>query len=61
MILELLTPLMLATSPMSLTTEPTTYSHEQQMSSVKSGTLSFTMNGTRTYDFQGKPNDADAD
>jgi hypothetical protein len=62
MILELLTPLMLATSPMTLVLEPTSYNHEQQVSkSANGGPLSYTSSGTRTYDFSGKPNDSDND
>lgn len=62
MLIELITPLMLATSPMILNVEPTTYSHEQQISMYKpDSVLNYTTNGTRTYDWQGKPNDADND
>jgi len=61
MLIELITPLMLATSPISITLEPTKYNHEQQVSAVKQGPLSATYNGTRTYDVQGRPFDADND
>ena len=62
MLLELITPLMLATSPMTLLVEPNQYNHGQQISkSVNGEPLSLTTNGTRTYDWQGKPNDADSD
>lgn len=53
---------MLATSPMTLVLEPTSYNHEQQVSkSANGGPLSYTSSGTRTYDFSGKPNDSDND
>lgn len=62
MLIELITPLMLATSPMIITVEPTTYNHEQQVSMYKPDTvLSVTYSGTRTFDYKGTPNDSDND
>ena len=38
------------------------YSAEQQTRfSLENDALSYTMNGTQTYDWQGRPNDADND
>ena len=65
MLVELITPLIIATSPMSLTMdEPNKYSHEQQKIVARNGndqTLSLTLSGTRTYDGGGRPFDSDAD
>ena len=64
MIVELITPLMLATAPMTITeTEPLKYSHETQQVQTQSYQVAqrMTMNGTRTYDWNGKPNDSDND
>lgn len=62
MILELITPLMLATSPMTLMVEPNQYNHGQQISkSVNGEPLSLTFNGTQTFDVSGRPWDADND
>lgn len=62
MILELITPLMLATSPMTLMVEPNQYNHGQQISkSVNGEPLSLTFNGTQTFDVSGRPWDADSD
>jgi hypothetical protein len=71
MLIELLTPFVLATTPASVTLpEGTRYDHETQMTvftEEAEGTSqrirTVTYNGTRTYDNQGRPfdNDADAD
>jgi hypothetical protein len=64
MIVELITPLMLATAPMTISAvEPLKYSHEQQAveAPYTVAQRNTTWNGTRTFDFQGKPNDADND
>jgi hypothetical protein len=65
MIAELITPLMLATAPMTITaSELLQYSHAQQSIEAPAYTVAqrnTTWNGTRTFDFQGKPNDADND
>jgi hypothetical protein len=64
MIIELITPLMLATSPMAITElEPFKYSHEKQ--AVDAPTVvaqrMTTFGGTRTYDYRGQPWDNDND
>ncbi|QWD46921.1 hypothetical protein G6659_05465 [Polynucleobacter paneuropaeus] len=64
MLIELITPLVLATAPTAIVAaEPVQYNHGTQMVAMNSAKdiMSYTMNGTRTYDFQGKPNDADSD
>jgi len=66
MIVELITPLMIATAPMSIQQlEPLKYSHEKQQVELKDYQVAqyrpATMNGTRTFDFQGRPNDNDMD
>lgn len=63
MIAELITPLMLATAPMIISTEPVQYNHDKQMVallSAKPGEWS-TNGATRTFDFNGRPNDSDND
>lgn len=55
---------MLATAPMTISAvEPLKYSHEQQAieASYTVAQRQTTWNGTRTFDWQGKPNDADND
>lgn len=65
MIIELLTPLMLATAPATIEPVQTTYSHEAQASSEPNGatlkTYTVSANGTQTYDWKGNPNDNDSD
>lgn len=67
MIAELLTPLMLATAPVEIKLpEPLQYSHEYQSHVLKEGQVAQyyprqTVNGTRTFDWQGRPNDSDND
>lgn len=65
MIAELITPLLLATAPMTITTEPLKYSHEtQQVQSQGVQVAQYrppTYNATRTFDFRGTPNDSDND
>jgi hypothetical protein len=66
MLLEILTPLMLASTPATLEViEDVRYSHEQQMSIGKielaQRMSTYTMNGTQTFDFQGRPYDSDMD
>lgn len=63
MIAELITPLMLATAPMTITVEPLSYSHSKQsvaVLSAKPGEWS-TNGATRTYDSNGRPLDSDND
>lgn len=62
MLIELITPLMLATAPMAINVPESKYDHGSQVSIYKDGVkLALTLNGTQTYNFQGKPNDADSD
>jgi hypothetical protein len=68
MLIELLTPFIIATAPVlvELPCEAAQYSHEsQQTIGVGDGPIAQystkTRNGTRTYDWQGKPNDSDDD
>lgn len=67
MIIELITPLMLATAPMTITaTEQLNYSHEQQKIELPAATIfaqgrQMTWGGTRTFDFNGRPSDNDND
>jgi hypothetical protein len=66
MILELITPLMLATSPMTIQQiEPLKYSHEIQSVEATPITIlaqrQMTFNGTQTFGYDGRPNDSDND
>ena len=66
MIVELITPLMIATAPMTIQqVEPLKYSHEKQAVEASASTVLAqrypTINGTQTYDFGGRPFDADND
>ena len=66
MIVELITPLMIATAPITLQqVEPLKYSHEQQKVEMQSMQLAQyqqrTFGGTRTYDATGRPFDNDND
>jgi len=64
MLIELITPLVLATSPMAIIVpETATYNHGTQMVAMNSSkeSLSYTMNGTRTYGPTGNPSDSDGD
>lgn len=68
MLVELLTPFVLATAPVTLDVPPqcAVYSHEAQ-STIGQGEEPIgqystrTRNGTRTFDWQGRPNDSDDD
>lgn len=64
MLIELITPLILATAPTAvIAAEPVQYNHGTQMVAMNSAkdVMSYTMNGTRTFDFRGTPNDSDND
>ena len=67
MIAELITPLMLATAPMRITGwGQLQYSHEKQQVEATSfqvaqGWKPQTLGATRTFDFNGRPNDSDND
>jgi hypothetical protein len=65
MILELITPLLIAAQPITLeVVDVNSYDHVTQVSAtiaqVKTMSTS-TMNGTGTFDFNGKPYDNDSD
>lgn len=64
MIAELITPLVLATSPMTIPTEPLKYSHETQQVQSQSFQVAqrmITFNGTQTFGSDGRPRDSDND
>ena len=64
MILELITPLVLATSPMIVPTDSLKYSHETQQVQTQGFQVAqrmITFNGTQTFDANGRPRDADND
>lgn len=60
MFLELITPLMIATAPMSITTPDATYDHRYQVSTMEE-VQQRSFNGTRTFDNRGQPRDNDND
>ena len=65
MLIELITPMILATAPVTLDVVPTTYDHVTQQAVAPDGQLigtnTSTFNGTQTFDFQGRPSDSDGD
>ena len=66
MIIALITPLVLATAPITIQqVEPLKYSHETQSVEATPSTVlaqrQITWNATQTYDFGGRPNDSDND
>ena len=67
MIAELITPLMIATAPITITTEPLQYSHEKQSVSQPAYQVAQwskplpTYNATRTFSPSGQPSDNDND
>jgi hypothetical protein len=67
MIVELITPLMIATAPMTIQqTEPLKYSHEKQSVEVSTPMIlaqyrPTTFGGTQTFDITGRPWDNDND
>jgi hypothetical protein len=64
MLIELVTPLILATAPTTVIVQDTDkYSHQTQMIAKANinDELSYTGGGTRTYDYTGKPWDNDND
>lgn len=60
MLIELITPLVIATAPMAITLKEGQYSHLTQSSQIDTSTQ-YTGGGTRTYDSSGKPRDSDND
>ena len=64
MIVELLTPLVIATAPIRVDVPEVAYNHEQQVSvSLASNQTTgySTWNATQTFDYQGRPYDSDND
>lgn len=64
MLLELITPLLLASEPVTVEVVDPSYDHATQVSATveQVKTMSTTtFNGTQTYDFNGKPRDSDSD
>jgi hypothetical protein len=65
MLIELITPLMLATSPMIIAVEPLKYSHETQQAQSSDIQLAqyrpITASGTQTFGYDGRPSDSDND
>lgn len=60
MLVEVITPLMLATAPLKVTVDKPTYSHAEQKQIVAQYRPP-TFNGTRTFDANGRPFDSDND
>jgi len=60
MIIELLTPLMLATAPMRIDVATPEYDHQLQKNTTVAW-QTITANGTQTFTYDGKPFDADND
>jgi hypothetical protein len=61
MLIELVTPLMLATAPITIDVPESKYDHAAQVSVHKNLKLAMTINGTQTYNATGKPFDNDND
>lgn len=64
MIISLVTPLMIASAPMTVPVEPLKYSHETQQVQSQEFQVSqrmITFNGTQTFGADGRPRDADND
>jgi hypothetical protein len=63
MLAQLLTPLLIATAPMTVIVPEMQYNHGTQMVErpVEEIYQSRTWNGTQTFDWQGRPNDSDND
>lgn len=68
MIVELITPLMIATTPMQITdVAPLKYDHATQaavpaeMKEFQTAQRTVTFNATQTFDYNGRPKDADND
>ena len=60
MLIELVTPLMLATAPITIDVPKDKYDHSAQVSVHKNLKLAITFSGTQTLMY-GKPNDNDND
>jgi hypothetical protein len=59
----LLTPLILSVTPATINVPTAQYNHATQGAEVVAqyNTTTTTMNGTQTFDYNGRPNDADSD
>jgi hypothetical protein len=60
MIIELVTPIMIATAPMRIDVPENKYSHFTQTTNTKVLAWS-TYSGTQTFDYKGHPYDSDND
>lgn len=60
MLIELLTPIMIATSPLRIDVEQPNYDHQLQKN-ISVAYQRITYNGTQTFDWNGRPNDSDND
>ena len=62
MLIELVTPLMIATAPITIDVPKGAYDHAAQVTKYQSNyKIANTFGGTRTYDFNGRPVDNDSD
>lgn len=61
MLIELITPLMLATAPIAIDVPKSDYDHSAQVSVQKNLKLAITYSGTQTFGANGQPRDADND
>jgi putative ATP-grasp target RiPP len=69
MLLNLITPLMIATSPVTVVVPAMDYDHGSQIATIPNGVRvaeepnlhKTTYNSTRTYNAQGQPSDSDND
>ena len=64
MLIELITPIMLASAPMTIVVPEGNYDHGSQVSTYKSKAgmkLAATYSGTQTYSYNGRPYDSDND
>jgi hypothetical protein len=64
MLIEIITPLMLATTPIAIVVDqPVQYNHGSQMVALNSAKeiLSWTTSGTQTFGGNGRPSDSDND
>lgn len=59
MIIEMLTPLMLATAPIRIDVEQPKYDHVSQKNETVVAWSTY--GGTRTFDYRGQPSDNDSD
>jgi hypothetical protein len=61
-LIELVTPLMIATAPIAIDVPKGAYDHSTQITKYQDEyKIAITFNGTQTFDFQGRPHDNDSD